>query len=377
MQRVQRIPAPTKSKKLLVNTRQICCLVAFVLPVYKLLETPSLLSQNALGDLLIPAFLQFFTQFIGVFALVWITEKTGKGVYTLIKEKLGVGVAKTFYILLAVYFLFSSALPLLDLEKYTHAVFYDTAPSRFTFAPFFLFSGYVCLKNLRALGRMAELCAPVFILAFVGLIAISVGESDLQSILPWFEFPFKKIALAVKNTTPHFADALLLLPFLDNCDYKKGDWKKISGSFWLGAVFAMIFFAVFYGIYTTLSPSKHYAFSKIAQYFPALKTVGRVDLLLTYLLTVILSLVTALPILLCCFCVKTVFGDRVGKITAIIVNLALFLFLLYCNKYYTAIYVFFQDKLWWIFPLFNLVIPLLCLGLLIGERRKREVVYAK
>ena len=224
---------------------------------------------------------------------------------------------------------------------------------------------------------MSELCAPVFVVAFVTLIAISIGESDLQSILPWFEFPLPKIALAVKNTTPHFADALLLLPLLENCDYKKGDWKKISGAFWMGAVFAMIFFAVFYGIYTTLAPRQHYAFSKIAQYFPALKTVGRVDLLLTYLLTVILSLVTALPALLCCFCVKSVFGKKVGAVTAVGVNFALFLFVLYCNKYYNAFYSFFQEKLWWIFPFFNLVLPLLCLGLTIGKNKKKGVNYAK
>ena len=54
MQGVERIPAPTKSKKTFVNTRQVCCLVAFVLPVYKLLETPSLLAKTALGDLLLP-----------------------------------------------------------------------------------------------------------------------------------------------------------------------------------------------------------------------------------------------------------------------------------------------------------------------------------
>ena len=220
---------------------------------------------------------------------------------------------------------------------------------------------------------MSELCAPVFLLAFVGLIAISVQESDLQSILPWFEFPFPKIALAVKHTTPHFADALLLLPLLENCDYKKGDWKKISGAFWLGAFFSLVFFGVFYGIYTTLSPRQHYAFSKIAQYFPALKTVGRVDLLLTYLLTVILSLVTALPALLCCFCVKSVFGKKVGAVTAVGVNFALFLFVLYCNKYYNAFYSFFQEKLWWIFPLFiHAVLGFFVLLTLIPKGKKEK-----
>ena len=139
----------------------------------------------------------------------------------------------------------------------------------------------------------------------------------------------------------------------------------------------MVFFAVFYGIYTTLAPSEHYAFSKIAQYFSAFKTVGRVDLLLTYLLTVILSLVTVLPVLLCCFCVKTVFGKGVGAVTALAAQVALFFFALYCNQYYNAVYAIFQGKLWWVFPLFNLGIPLLCLGLLMGKGQEKGVRYAE
>lgn len=373
MQRVERIPAPVKTKKQpLLNTRQLCFFAAFVLPLSKLLETPSLLAQNALGDLLLPAFIQCAAQFIGLLCLLLVSEKTGKGVYSLLKEKVGLWAASGLYFLLAAYYLFSSLLPLLDLEKYTYAVFYDTAPSRFTFAPFFFFSLFVCMKSLRSFGRMTELCAPIFIVAFVGIIAASVGESDFEALLPWFEFPIGKIATAVKNTTLHFSDALLFLPLLENCEYKKGDYKKISGAFWLGVAFCLLFFAVFYGIYTSLAPRQHYAFSKIAQYFPALKTVGRVDLLLTYLLTIILALVTTLPLLLCVFCIKTPFGEGVGAIASIAVNVALFFFVLYCNKYYNGLYAFFQARLWWVFPAFSVGLPLLSPLLLIGKKKPRR-----
>ncbi|MBR2340842.1 MAG: GerAB/ArcD/ProY family transporter [Clostridia bacterium] len=370
MKHVQRIPAPDKSKNIaLINTRQLCFLTAFILPVSKLLETPSLFAKNALGDLLLPAFLQFLLQFIGLFALLFITEKTGKSIFQLIEEKLGGIALKVFCSLLAVYYLFFALLPLLDAEKFIHAVFYDTAPSRFTFTPFFFLSAFACVKSLRHFSRMADLCLPLFLISFVGIIFMSAGESDFEALLPWFEFPASKIVSAVKNTTAHFSDALLLLPFLGSSDYQKGDGKKISAAFWLGAFFVFVFLAVFYGIYTTLAPRQHYAFSKVAQYFSALKTVGRVDLLLVYLLTAILLLSTLLPILLSVFCLRTVFGEKFSMVLSIVINGGLFAFVLYCNKYYNFLYGLFTDRLWWIFPAFSVGIPLFCLLLLIGNRK--------
>lgn len=372
MNRAQRIPAPVKSKnEPQINTRQLCFLTAFILPVSKLLEAPSRFSKNALGDLLLPAFLQFLLQFIGLCALVFITNKTGKSVFELLREKLGGSVLKGVYLLLTAYYLFSALLPILDVEKFIHAGFYDTEPSRFTFAPFFFLSAFVCAKGLREFGRIADLCLPLFLIAFFGLIVMSVGESDFGALLPWFEFPANRIFKAVKNTTAHFSDALLLLPLIGNSDYQKGDGKKIITAFWVGACFVLIFLAVFYGVFTTLAPKQHYAFSKIAQYFSALKTVGRIDLLLSYLLTAILLLSTILPILLANFCLREAFGEKFKLGFSIAINGGLFAFVLFCNKYYTLLYEIFTVKLWWIFPSFSVALPLLCLLLLIGESKRK------
>lgn len=373
MKRIQRIPAPTKSKNTpKINTRQLCFLTAFIFPVSKLLETPSRFSKHALGDLLLPAFLQFLLQFIGLCALLFITNKTGKSVFQLIREKLGEPVLKGVYFLLAVYYLFFALLPILDVEKFIHAGFYDTEPSRFTFTPFFFLSAFVCVKGLREFGRIADLCLPLFLIAFLGIVIMSLGESDFGALLPWFEFPTSKILSAVKNTTVHFSDALLLLPLIGTSDYKKGDGKKIITAFWTGACFVLIFLAVFYGVFTTLAPKQHYAFSKIAQYFSALKTVGRIDLLLAYLLTAILLLATILPILLSNFCLRAVFGEKFKLVFSIGINGALFIFVLFCNKYYNLFYEIFTTRLWWIFPIFSVVTPLLCLLFLIGENTSNK-----
>ena len=46
--------------------------------------------------------------------------------------------------------------------------------------------------------------------------------------------------------------------------------------------------AVFYGVFGAVAPKQEFAFSKTAQYFQALTVVGRFDLLLIYLMTIVL-----------------------------------------------------------------------------------------
>lgn len=385
---VQRIPAmPFSNDSPTINTRQLCFFAAFVVPVSKLLETPSLLSSYALGDLIFPAFLQFLLQSIPLAALLFLSSKAEEGLFALIEEKLGRIGSKILYAALALYYIFSTLLPLLDLEKFSQAAFFDTAPTAFNFTPFFFLSGFICAKGLKSFSRVTDLCFPIFLIAFFGLIFMSAGKADYQSILPWFEFPLPKIGNAVRNTTAHFSDAILFLPLLGNYRHEKGATKKVLGSFWLGACFTLLFLATFYGIYTSLAPRQHYAFTKTAQYFPALKTVGRIDLLLVYLLTVVLLYYHTLPLQ----CATTLIAKTVNveqkTLISLLLNGSLFAFTFFCNKYYNFFSQLLTQTLWWIFPVFSVLLPLLCLLLLIGKtrkkkggkvaRKKKEVAYAR
>lgn len=390
---VQRVPATDKSEKstkktdraLTINTRQLCFFAAFISPLFKLLEAPSLLSKYALGDLLLPAFLQYLLQSLPLAALLFIASQTKTGLFSLIEKKLGKIGGKIVYFILAAYFLFSSLLPLLDLEKFTQAAFYDTAPSAFTFTPFFFLSAFICAKGLRSFGRIADICFPIFFISFFGLILMSVGESDYEAILPWFEFPPAKIFDAVRYTSSHFSDGILFLPLLGDYRYQKGDGKKVLASYWAGGACVLLFLATFYGIYTTTAPSKHYAFTKIAQYFPALKTVGRIDLLFVYLLTVVLLYAHTLPLQLCNTLIQKGTEWKKPVILSTIINALLFLFVFFFNKYMNFFYELISQTLWWIFPIFSIGIPVAALLLLIGEKplytlsknREKEKDYAR
>ena len=109
--------------------RQIALFAAFVLPVYKMLELPSLLAQFAGGDLLLPAFLQFLSQFTVLLGVLYTVSRSKKPLFVRLEERLGKGVY-VFYAVYALFFLFVAVLPLLDLEKFVYAVFFHSVTSK-------------------------------------------------------------------------------------------------------------------------------------------------------------------------------------------------------------------------------------------------------
>lgn len=349
--------------------RQIAFAAAFLLPTAKFLEAPSLLAKYAEGDLLVPALLHFLLQAGVLYALLFAASRSEKTLFERINEKLGKG-AILFYLPFAIYYIFAAILPLLDLEKFIYAAFFDTAPTVFSFGFFFVLSAFICTKGIKGIGRSADLCLFLFLLPFLALIAMSLQTTDFSHLLPLFGTKFGHTMFAFTHTTPHFSDAILLLPLIGNLRYKKGDTAKIMTGYGVGAASTLLFLAVFFGIYASIAPREHYAFSKIAQYFPALRTIGRVDLVFIYLLTVVLLFFTCMPLLFATEFTCQAFHIKQKTLLAALFNFALFLFALFCNKYYNAFYAVISGKLPFVFWLVADVAPLLLLLLPKTEKEK-------
>lgn len=340
-----------------ISGRQIAFFAAFVLPIYKLLETPSLLAGFMQGDLLLPALLHFIFQAGILFALLFFVSRLEKPLFATLEEKFGKSV-RIFYALYALYFLFYAILPLLDLEKFVYAAFFDTAPTFFSFAFFFILSAFVCTKSIASLGRFADLSVFLFLVPFLVLLFMSVSQANVSNLLPFFEKELSSTASAFSYTTPHFADALLLLPLLSNYSYQKKDALKISLGYGFGALLTIAFFAVFYGVFGTIASREHYAFLKIAQYFPALSVIGRVDLLFIYLLCVVLFILVCTPLLYAVDFTARLFPSNRKTAVSAVINFSAFLFVLFCNQYYNTFYRVISSKLFFLFWIFSLA-PLL------------------
>ncbi len=365
-----------------ICARQIAFFAAFVLPMYKLLEVPALLARFAAGDLLLPALLQYLLQAGTLCALLYAASRSEKSLFERMEERLGKW-SRLIYGLYAVAFLFFAVLPLLDLEKFVYAVFYDTSPTLFSFAAFFLFSAFLAVKGIKSLGRMGDLSLFLFLLPFIALIVMALVEVDITNLLPFFHEPFNDTVKGVTYTSPHFADVLLLLPLIGNLRYVKGDSVKIGLGYAGGALCALVFLGVFYGVYAAVAMRTHYAFAKIAQYFPVLSVVGRIDLLFVYLLCIVLFFYVATPLRHVVDYTAKASGFPSKTALSFLVHLGAFLFVLFCNKYYNAIYAFFGNYLFPVFWLFSNLLPLLFLLLKsdhapakMKKSRKKEKEYA-
>lgn len=358
-----------------INARQIAFFGAFILPVYKLLELPSILSRFTGGDLLLPAFLQYLFQTGILLALLFVCSRSQTSLFERLEARLGKWTA-VLYLFYALYFLFAGVLPLLDLDKFVYAVFYDTSPTFFSFIFFFFISAYVCSRGVKMLGRIADLSLFLFLVPFFALIAMSLGEADASNLLPIFQHRLEHTVSAFTYTAPHFSDAILLLPLLGNLRYQKGDGKKITLGYGLGGVFTLLFLGVFYGVYSTLASREHYAFAKIAQYFPALTVIGRIDLLLVYLLCIVLFIYVATPLHYATDLTTRTLGGKRRVWFAILFNLGALLFVLFCNQHYDAIYALFGQYLFPVFWVFADILPLLLLLLTLKKEKKGEKRYA-
>ena len=353
-----------------ISVRQLCFFLAFLLPVSKILETPALLAYYAKDDLLLPAFLQFLLQAIMLLGVIYFSSKTDETVFSFLSKKLGKGVAKTLYLLLALYYLFFSILPLLGIERFVYTAFFDTAPNLSAFAPFFLLAAYAATKPLTAFGRICELSAPVFLVAFLGLMLLSVGKTDFTALMPLFSSSPRSVGLGVLRSFPHFSDTAFLLPFLGHYRYRKGDGKKIIFSFGAGAIAVLFFLAVFYGVFGELAPLQPFALSKIAGYFSGLDVIGRIDLLLVYLTTVLLLFYYCLPLSLAvhCFCQAT---NTQNKLPAsAIISLSLLLLTVFFNRLYGALYAFISTAAVWVFPFFAYGVPIFILLVYILKKER-------
>ena len=107
--------------------------------------------------------------------------------------------------------------------------------------------------------------------------------------------------------------------------HEKGTTWKVLLSFAVGCIVVLFFLFDFYCIFSVLSPRESSAVSKIARYFPATATIGRIDLILTYLFSLGYVLALMIPLYLAVSCIDVCLPFRYTRlITSAAITLGLF-----------------------------------------------------
>jgi len=337
--------------------------------VTKLLLYPTVLSLECGRDLLLPAFINFFICGIVVWSLSFLASRTDKTFFELLEGTFGNIVARIVYALFAVMFLFAALMPMFEQKQYVHAIFYDTTPSLYVFVPLFAFTLYAASKKFTNIGRCADICFPIFLVCMGALLAMSFTEAEWSNLAPMFRTPAKKIFGTSLGTVFSFVEPCWLLMFLGHFKYKKGDAAKITLSYAGGAAVVLLFLATFYGVYGAITPTRTFAVARTSLFFPAIDTMGRIDLVLLLIMEIVMLFALVLNIQLAVHCIAETLGLKDYKLISLFANLALFAINVFADNRYKAIYLLYSDWLWIMFLVFIILIPLLAWAL---KRRKNE-----
>lgn len=336
--------------------------------VTKLLMYPTAMSSTCGRDLLFPAALSFLVEGIVIWSLSYLCSKTDKTFFELLEGTIGNIGARIVLGLFALFFTAASIVPLFEQEQYVHNIFYDTVPSLATFLPFFVFGVYAASRKIINVGRSADICLPIFAVCMAGLFLMAFSEVKWNNLMPVLKTPAKSLLGGFAGTALNFAEPCWLLMFMGRFKYKKGDAARITLSYAGGAAIMLLFLAVFYGIYGEISPSRTFAVARTSLFFPAIDTVGRIDLILLMALEIVMLFAAVLNIQLAVYALSECTGYKNLPVLSVAVNAVLTAIIIFCDHSYNDIYEFYFSWAWIVFLIFTIIIPLLCWTL---KRRKR------
>ena len=353
-----------------INSRQICFIMLTYTVVSRLLLYATELSEVCGNDLLFPILIDFAVQTVVVWAVCYLCSRTDKTFFGLLSDTFGNVFARIIYGLFALYFAFSAVFPMMEQKQFVGQVFYDTVPSLLAFLPFFIFSVYAGCKELKNIGRCADIALPIFVTMFALIIFMAFSEVDLTNLLPVLKRPATNILSGALGSFFRFTEPSFLLMFMGHFRYRKGDAAKITLSYAGGGLTVILFAAVFYSIYGVISPSRDFAIAKVALFFPAIELIGRVDLIALYFMEIAMLFALVINIQFSVHCLKKCTGLNTGGVWSLTVNAVLLALVIVLDSSFSGLIAFYSKWVWIVTAVFALILPLLAWTLKKGEKNE-------
>ncbi len=317
-----------------LSVRQICIIMCVFNAAIKLMLYPTTMAAACGNSLWLPVIADTAVQTAFVWAVCMLCSKTDKTFFRLLQDAFGSVVARIIYAAFALYFALSAVVPMTEQQAMVHEVFYDTIPSLLVFLPFFFFAIYAGSKGLTNAGRTAEVCLPIFVVTAATLVIMGMLECEFSALLPFVTQPPAQLFGGCARGFFRFNEGALMLMFMGNFKYKRGDALKISLSCALGGLIVALVCAVFYAVYSDLAVVQYFAITKISIFFSAISLIGRTDLLAVYALDIAMLFAIVLNIQMAAYCLYKATGRQWHPAFSLAVNAVLIaLTFIFNNKF--------------------------------------------
>ena len=352
-----------------LKTRQICLFFIAFSPMIKLFYLPSLLAGVAYEDMWICAILNLLLDLTTLLPLLIVCQREEKDFITLIKENFGVSGAKILFVLYALYFFTKGFLPLQEQKEFIKISLYINLPTDLFFIPFFIASYYLCLKPLRVLGRVSDICWFFTLIGYLVLMCLTVNNVDFFAILPVGAQGVKKILKGSYYASTWWGDCVYLMFFIGNFKGGRKATKRIFLSYVFVGLLVVLALIFFWGTFTSIAPEQKFAMTQLSKYTTVINNTGRFDYfgILFILFSSVFSL--ALPLYFTSMLLNEVFSINRKWIIPLIVNLSMLILTISLNEYMASLTNFIQEYMSAIFLLMSNVLPVFTL--LLNQRRRK------
>lgn len=354
-----------------IKLRQICFLFAVMMPITKTIVYPATLAYQSKNDLLWAALCNLLLECAVVALVMLLAKRTKCTFFGLLQNTFGKTGAKIVYGLFALFFFLSALLPVMEQKNFATLELYENVPPVISFAPFFALCFFACTKGFKSIGRVADIAMPIFAFCFTAILLLAVPHAEFSALLPVGDTGAKGIFGGALHGLNWYTDCLYPLFFLGHFEYEKNSMGKVLGAYAIGAFALLLFLAAFYGIYSDIALLQYNTLAEISKYTTAGTSLGRIDLLFVFALTIVLIFYCCVPVQMCVHCICKVCGCP-PIIPAAVVNALLLVFSIFFNYSFVELQTLFTQKLWFVFAIFAYVIPVLSLLLRKQPKNKTE-----
>ncbi len=270
--------------------------LALVAPSIKLLILPAQIYFLSGREFYLPILLHGLLDLVLLFVILYIKKKVNLSFVQMCESVLTKTGTKIVFALYAIYFLIKLTIPLIEQNLVAIDQLYESTKTSFFLIPLFFTIGFCAFKGGKSIFRASTFLSLFLGLAYLGLIFLSIFESNFSEIFPLFEFGFKPVAKGAFTSTLWFGDFIVLLFLFDFAKDKATSQKGYNPIYkiMIGQAFSIVllltFFLIILGIFGVTTPRQFYLLTKISKYSTAFSSIGRLDFL--FFITVFLAMIT-------------------------------------------------------------------------------------
>ena len=265
-----------------ISTKQFIALEFLVSIAIKMFMLPALILRTIGKDgyLVLVAYIIF--EFVSLtFLLIVAKRNPDKTLFGILQDTCGKVVSRIIVGIMVLFLFVKSVIVTGEIKIFFNIIMYRDINWAVLILPLLALAGAFAVRPLRAMGRTAELIAPIVFLATLVLTALLFGELQFDNLLPFLSEGIQPVAKGIITFPMWFCDVTVMTLFFGNVKISKGFVVGTYVAKLVSSLLIMIFSVVLFSAYANISTLIDYGnnVSNMTQLSLGSQEYGRFDLL--------------------------------------------------------------------------------------------------